>query len=96
MLFRSLERLADVRWVPLLLGVIVIGVATAATRVSPRIPAPLLGVVLAVAVARLLGVREAEVGNLQTSLPAFAGFSWTAQDVYTVLPSAFALRSYPA
>ena len=65
--------------------------ATAAARISPRIPAPLLGVMLAVAVARLLGVREAEVGNLQTSLPAFAGFSWAAQDVYTVLPSAFAL-----
>jgi SulP family sulfate permease len=90
-LISVVARLGDVRWVPLLLGVIVIGAATAAARVSPRIPAPLLGVVLAVAVARLLGVREAEVGNLQTSLPAFAGFSWTAQDVYTVLPSAFAL-----
>jgi SulP family sulfate permease len=90
-LISVVDRLGDVRWIPLLLGVIVIGVATVAARVSPRIPAPLLGVVLAVAVARLLGVREAEVGNLQTSLPAFAGFSWTAQDVYTVLPSAFAL-----
>jgi sulfate permease, SulP family len=90
-LISALERLGDTRWVPLLLGLIVIGAATAAARVSPRIPAPLLGVVLAVAVARLLGVREAEVGSLQTSLPAFAGFSWTAQDVYTVLPSAFAL-----
>jgi sulfate permease, SulP family len=90
-LISAIERLGDTRWVPLLLGVIVIGVSTAAARVSPRIPAPLLGVVLAVAVARLLGVSEAEVGNLQTSLPAFAGFSWTAQDVYTVLPSAFAL-----
>jgi sulfate permease, SulP family len=90
-LISAVERLGDVRWVPLLLGLIVIGVATGAARVSPRIPAPLLGIGLAVAVARLLGVREAEVGNLQTSLPAFAGFSWTAQDVYTVLPSAFAL-----
>jgi SulP family sulfate permease len=90
-LISVVARLGDVRWVPLLLGIIVIGVATAAARISPRTPAPLLGVVLAVVVARLLGVREAEVGNLQTSLPAFAGFSWTAQDVYTVLPSAFAL-----
>jgi MFS superfamily sulfate permease-like transporter len=43
-LISALERLGDVRWVPLLLGVIVIGVAMAAARVSPRIPAPLLGV----------------------------------------------------
>jgi SulP family sulfate permease len=36
-------------------------------------------------------VREAEVGNVPTALPPFAGFSWSPHDVYTVLPSAFGL-----
>lgn len=85
------DRAADARWVPLFIGIMVIGAATLAARISPRMPAPLIGVALAFVVARLLGLREAEVGSLRTALPAFAGFSWTAQDVFTVLPSAFAL-----
>jgi len=69
----------------------VIVAATAAARLSPRAPAPLVGVALAFVLARLLGIREKEVGSLAASLPPFAGFSWTARDVFTVLPSAFGL-----
>ena len=86
-----IDRIGGVRWVPLTLGLIVIVAATVAARVSARIPAPLAGVALAVVVGRLLGVREAEVGSLPTALPPFAGFSWSPQDVFTVLPSAFGL-----
>ncbi len=86
-----LQNLAAFRWVPLVLGLIVIAMATAAARVSPRIPAPLIGVALAVIVARLAGVKEAEVGTLPTALPPFAGFSWSPQDVFTVIPSGFGL-----
>ena len=86
-----IDHAAAFRWVPLLLGLIVIVAATVTARFSPRIPAPLVGVTLAVLAGRLLGVREAEVGNVSTALPPFAGFSWSPHDVYTVLPSAFGL-----
>ncbi|HTS26966.1 MAG TPA: SulP family inorganic anion transporter [Bryobacteraceae bacterium] len=86
-----LDRLGDARIGPIALGLTVILVATAAARFSPRAPAPLVGVALAILLARLFGVREQEVGALRTSLPPVAGFSWSAQDVFTVLPSAFAL-----
>jgi SulP family sulfate permease len=86
-----LDRVAGVRWVPLTLGLTVILAATIAARVSPRLPAPLIGVGLAVVLGRLLGTHEAEVGALPTRLPPFAGFSWSPADVFTVLPSAFGL-----
>jgi SulP family sulfate permease len=85
------DRLADLRIVPLVLGLTVILAATLAARLSPRAPAPLIGVALAIALARMFGMREQEVGALRTAIPPFAGFSWSAQDVFTVLPSAFAL-----
>jgi SulP family sulfate permease len=84
-------RLSAIRFVPLTLGLAVILAATAAARLSPHAPAPLIGVALAVGLGRLLGVHEVEIGNLPATLPPFAGFSWTAQDVFTVLPSAFGL-----
>jgi SulP family sulfate permease len=84
-------RLSAIRFVPLTLGLTVILAATAAARLSPHAPAPLIGVALAVGLGRLLGVHEVEIGNLPATLPPFAGFSWTAQDVFTVLPSAFGL-----
>ncbi len=86
-----LDHLAGVRWVPLTLGLTVILAATVAARISPRLPAPLVGVGLAVLFGRLLGMHETEVGTLPAKLPPFAGFSWSPQDVFTVLPSAFGL-----
>lgn len=82
---------SSARAVPLLLGLIVVGVATVAARLSPRLPAPLAGVLLAILVARLFGFREQEVGMLPASLPPFVGFSWGPADVWTVLPAGFAL-----
>jgi SulP family sulfate permease len=76
---------------PLLLGLAVIVAATLAAKWAPRAPAPLLGVALAILIARLLGVHEKEIGSLPSVLPPFVGFSWSPQDVLTVLPSAFAL-----
>src|SRR5262249_9350797 len=40
---------------------------------------------------RAMGVREKEVGELASMVPSFVGFSWSPADVFTVLPSAFAL-----
>jgi SulP family sulfate permease len=88
---RVLENIADTRWEPLVLSLVVILVAFAIAKVTPKAPAPLLGVVAAVAVGYLLDLHEKEVGNLPLEIPPFAGFVWSAADVYQVLPSGLAL-----
>lgn len=85
------NHLADARIVPLVLGLTVILAATLAARLSPHAPAPLIGVALAILVARFFGFREKEVGSLPSMLPAFVGFSWDAKEALSALPSAFAL-----
>jgi sulfate permease, SulP family len=85
------ERLGGVRLAPLLLGVMVMAAATLATRWSPRAPAPLLGVAMAIVAARLFGFHEREIGAMQLAMPPFVGFAWGPRDVLTVLPSGFAL-----
>jgi SulP family sulfate permease len=79
------------RSAPLVIGVLVIFAATLAARWSPRAPAPLIGVCVAVAAARLIGLHEKEIGALPTSMPPFAAFLWSPADAFRVLPSAFAL-----
>ena len=86
-----LDRLPYLRPVPLFLGLCVIVFATLAARWSSRAPAPLIGVGLAILLARLFGMHEKEIGALPASLPPFAAFSWSPRDLSTVLPSAFAL-----
>src|SRR3954466_13385480 len=100
-----IDRAGATRVGPLALGLLVIAVSIGGTRVSPRLPAPLVGwargarrfaaplvgVGLAIAVGRVFGLHEKEVGAIATTLPPFAGFSWSANDVYTVVPSAFVL-----
>jgi SulP family sulfate permease len=76
---------------PLLLGGLVILTAAVCTRFTKLLPAPLIGVVLAFFVARLLGFHEPEVGSLPLKLPPLVGFAWEPGDAYTVLPSAFGL-----
>lgn len=90
-LSQVLARLDEARWHPLFLGLIVIGGAFLIARWSPRAPAPLLGVLLAVAASVMFGLREREVGKLPLDLPSFAGFAWTPSDVYNVIPSALGL-----
>jgi SulP family sulfate permease len=90
-LIQVVERVGESRWAPAIIAFVVIGAAFAVARYAPKFPAPLIGVLLAVLVAKLLGLHEKEVGTLQLTLPDFAGFSWTRSDVFTVLPSALAL-----
>ena len=87
------DHLADVRIVPLILGLAVILAATFAARLSPHAPAPLIGVVLAILIARFFGLREKEVGALPTLLPTFIGVGgmWSLKEVIAAVPSAFAL-----
>jgi len=77
--------------VPLVLGFAVILVATLAARFSPHAPAPLIGVAVAIAIARLFGLREKEVGELPSMLPPFIALNWSLKDVLATLPQAFAL-----
>jgi SulP family sulfate permease len=86
-----LANLQQTRWMPLVLGLSVMIAAWLSARASKKAPAPLLGIALALIFAQILGMHEKEVGALPSGLPSLAGFSWSAADVYTVLPSAFAL-----
>jgi MFS superfamily sulfate permease-like transporter len=86
-----LGELGSARWAPFLLGCTVMLAAAMVMKWSPRLPAPLIGVALAGVLARVLSLHEAEVGSLHLTLPPFAGFFWTPQDVLTVLPTGLAL-----
>ncbi|MGO9260625.1 MAG: SulP family inorganic anion transporter [Bryobacteraceae bacterium] len=85
------HHLADTRMVPLVLGMMVVLAATFSARFSHRLPAPLIGVALAIAMARLFGWREREVGFLSSGLPPLAPFSLRVPQILAMLPSAIAL-----
>jgi SulP family sulfate permease len=86
-----LSKIGQTRWVPLLLGTIVVAGALATARKWPRSPSPLIGVALAVAVASLLGWRERPLGALSLEWPTFVGFTWEPTDVPEVIYSALGL-----
>jgi len=90
-LVQALSHLADARWEPFLLAGVAILVSTMAARLSPRLPAPLLGLLAALAAARAFGFGEKEVGVLRVELPPFAAFQWRPRDVLDLLPAAAAL-----
>jgi MFS superfamily sulfate permease-like transporter len=90
-LLTVLEEMPTMRLAPLALGCIVMLTAAAAMRWSPKMPAPLLGVALAGLAAFLFRMHEPEVGSLQLTMPPFAGFSWTPQDVLSVIPTGLTL-----
>ncbi|MBI4893859.1 MAG: SulP family inorganic anion transporter [Acidobacteria bacterium] len=85
------SRLGEARLQPLLLGVLVIAACTVVARRWPKLPAPLLGVALALCAKQIFSLHQPEVGALSLDLPPFAGFAWSPQDVFTVLPTGFAL-----
>jgi len=89
--FAFLGELPGFRWAPFVLGGSVMLAAAACTKWAPRLPAPLLGVGLSAGLAILLRIHEPEVGSLHLSLPPFVGFSWTPQDVASVVPSGLGL-----
>ena len=76
---------------PLVLGLLVVAATLGVARRWPRIPASLVGVGLAIAVATLLGWHETTVGMLATTWPDLAGFRWEPSDARDVLPSALGL-----
>lgn len=78
-------------WQPLALALLVTVACAVSTRLAPKAPAPLIAVSLGAGIAVVLGLRQAEVGYLSLDLPPFVGFSWSPQDVYTVIPAGFGL-----
>jgi len=86
-----LDSLSHVRIEPLIAGLTVVLAASACAHWVPRAPAPLLGVVAAIAIARIFGYHETEIGTFTHGTPGFAGFSWSPKDVFTVLPNALGL-----
>lgn len=91
LLVETLGQIGNMRAASFTLGLaVVLGAAIAASR-SHRLPAPLLGVIAALVLGRILGLREHEVGALPAAFPPFVGFSWAPGDVFTVLPAAFGL-----
>lgn len=75
----------------LLTALVVILFATLAARVSHRLPAPLVGILGAVAAAALFGWSSREVGWLPSGFPPLATFAWRVEDVYTLVPAGFGL-----
>lgn len=90
-LIAAVQNIAAMHVAPLLIGTSVIAGAIACAKWLPRGPAPLLGCLAGIAVASIIGFRGGEVGLLLSNLPPFVGFAWRPQDVFVVLPSAFAL-----
>src|SRR5260370_37005124 len=90
-LFAVFDHIGGMRLAPLVLGLTVIVAATVAGRMAHHAPAPLIGGALAILLARFFNFREHEGGELRAALPPFGGFSWTAQDFFTVRASALAL-----
>jgi len=91
LLIQSLEQFQHFHWLPAAVAGIVMLISTLVRTRFPRAPGPFLGVGVAVAVAAILGWKVNEVGKIPVSLPPFVGFTWTPEDVFTVLPSAFGL-----
>jgi sulfate permease, SulP family len=89
--YQVLSEFATARPGSILVSLLVIAGAFASARFMPRAPAPLIGVLLAVAVATVFGVREKEIGRLPFEVPPLVGFAWAPGDVWNVLPAAFGL-----
>lgn len=90
-LISALANITAMHAAPLLIGSTVIAGAIASTKWFPRGPAPLIGCLVGIALASVIGFHGDEVGLLNSNLPSFVGFSWRPEDVFSVLPSAFAL-----
>ncbi|MCU0245189.1 MAG: SulP family inorganic anion transporter [Bryobacter sp.] len=90
-LIETLSKLDQAKLAPVVFGITVIAAAFGFARISSKLPAPLLGVITAIGLGSVLGLHEKEVGRLPLEIPPLAGFQWSAADVYTVLPSGFAM-----
>lgn len=89
--WQVLSHFAETQPGALIISVVVIIAALFSSRLAPRAPAPLIGVLAAVAVAGAFGLHQREVGQLPLEVPTFAAFSWSPADVIRVTPAALGL-----
>jgi SulP family sulfate permease len=89
--WQVLSHAADARTAAMAVSVIVIAGAFASAYLLPKAPAPMIGVLAAICVSAIFGLHEREVGKLQIDLPAFVGFHWNREDLFSIVPSGFGL-----
>ena len=89
--WQVLSHAGETQVTAVIIGAVVLIAAFASARFAPKAPAPLVGVLSAVAIAAMFGLHEREVGRLPLEIPQFAAFSWTPKDVLRVTPAAFGL-----
>lgn len=89
--WQILSHVGQTQWSAVIISGVVIAAAFASAYFIPRAPAPLIGVIAAIAVTAVFGLHQKEVGRLPLEIPNFAGFSWTPADVLSVVPAAFGL-----
>ena len=89
--WRVLSHAADFQVSAVVISGVVIAAALATAALMPKAPAPLVGVLAAVAIASVFNLHQKEVGRLALTIPQFAGFSWTPADVLHVTPAALGL-----
>ena len=89
--WQVLSHIAQTQWSALIISSMVILAAFACAHFWPKAPSPLVGVLVAIAVAGVFNLHQKEVGRLPLEIPQFVGFSWTPTDVLNVLPAAFGL-----
>jgi SulP family sulfate permease len=89
--WQVLSHVADTRMAALVVSALVIAGAFASAYFFPKAPAPMIGVLAAVAASAILGIHEKEVGLLQLALPSFAGMNWNRADLFSMVPAGFGL-----
>ncbi len=90
-LLQVADGLGALHWEPLVLAVLVIVASSFSSKLSPKLPAPLIGVLLACAISVATGLHTRQVGRISLEIPELVSFSWTPRDVISVLPSAVGL-----
>ena len=89
--WQILSHAAETQWSAVIISGMVIAAALASSRLIPRAPAPLIGILASVLVTLTFGLHQREVGRLPLEIPPFAGFLWKPEDVLGVLQAAFGL-----
>lgn len=89
--YSVLTHLGAAQWQPLVVGLVAVVVSAISARLSPYVPAPLIGVLAAILVAHLIPMQQKEVGTLPAGLPPLFAFSWGIAPVLQLLPSAIGL-----
>lgn len=73
------------------IGLTTVAAAAICTTYFPRLPSPMISMLVACGAAALFGWHDREVGALSVGVPDFVRFTWSADDVLKVIPSALGL-----